>query len=124
LNDDRLDELDEAHRVAALKLRAALRRSEHVDAATSSRLASARALAVAASGPRAPTRWLWASGGLTAAAAVAALLLVQFGALQRWRSDPAEVNAADAMEVLTDDVDADFYEDLDMYRWLAEDGRA
>jgi len=124
VNDDRLEDLDEAQRTAALKLRSILRESERVDAVTSARLASARARAVAASGTASPQRWLWASGGVTAAAVLAALLLLQSGGLQRWRADPAEVTAADAIEVLTDDLDADFYEDLDMYRWLAEDGRA
>ena len=29
---------------------------------------------------------------------------------------------ADALELLTDDVDLEFYQDLDMYQWLAESG--
>lgn len=125
MSDERLDDLDEAHRAAALKLRAVLRESERVDAVTASKLASARARAVDAAAPASsPPRWLWASGGLTAAAVVAALLVLQFGGSQRWRADPAEASAVEAIEVLTDDVDADFYEDLDMYRWLADDGRA
>ena len=122
MSDDRLEELDETQRALALKLRATLRESERLDPVTSSRLARARAVAESTS----PSRpgLLWASGGLTAAAIVAALLLLQFGGLQRWRADPAEASVADAIEVLTDDMDADFYEDLDLYRWLAEDARA
>jgi cytochrome c-type biogenesis protein CcmH/NrfG len=124
VTDERLNDLDDAHRAAALKLREVLRASEHVDPLTASRLARARARAVAESGSGSSPRWIWASGGLTAAAVVAAVLLMQFGGWQRWRADPAGTNVADAIEVLTHDVDADFYEDLDMYRWLAEDGRA
>jgi hypothetical protein len=52
------------------------------------------------------------------------VLLLQFGGLQRWQGDGVEANPADALEVLTDDLDADFYEDLELYRWLAEDGHA
>jgi len=124
VTDDRLDELDEAQRTLARKLRASLRDSEHVDAATAGRLARARQNAIASSGSATRPTWIWASGGFTAAAIVAALLLLQSGGLQHWRADPAEANVADAIEVLTDDMDADFYEDLDLYRWLAEDGRA
>jgi hypothetical protein len=121
VSDDRLDDLDEAQRAAALSLRSALRESERVDAVTASKLAAARARAVAEAVPVAPRRWLWASGGLTAAAVVAALLLLQPGALQRWRGEPAEAATADAIEVLTDDLDADFYQDLDLYRFIEDD---
>ena len=123
MSDDRLEELDEAQRELALKLRGTLRDSENVDVVTSSRLARARARALAESAPPPRPTWIWASGGLTAAAIVAALLL-QSGGLQRWRAEPAEASAADAIEVLTDEMDADFYEDLELYRWLAEDARA
>jgi hypothetical protein len=125
VSDDRLDGMDEAQRDLALKLRTVLRESERVDAPTAARLAQARARAVDAGGVRAPRRWLWASGGLTAAAIIAALLVLEPGGLHRSRGQPAgEVTAVEALDVLTDDLDADFYEDLDMYRWLADDGRA
>jgi hypothetical protein len=123
VSDDPLDDLTETERARALKLRELLRGSERLDALTASRLAAARARAVDASAGPSPRRWLWASGGLTAAV-VAALLVLQSGAMQRSRTDPADASAAEAIEVLTDDVDADLYEDLDMYRWLADDGRA
>jgi hypothetical protein len=29
---------------------------------------------------------------------------------------------ADTLELLTDDVDPEFYQDLDMYQWLADSG--
>ncbi len=121
MSDERFDELDDAMRATALSLRSTLRASERVDARTASRLASARAEAVAQSGTAGAPRWMWASGGLTAAAVVAAVLLLQFGTLQRWRPDRAENAAADAIEVLTDDVDSDFYEDLDLYRFIEDD---
>jgi hypothetical protein len=121
VSDERFDELDDAMRATALSLRSRLRASERVDAATASRLASARAQAVAQSGPASAPRWVWASGGLTAAAVVAAVLLLQFGTLQRWRTDRGDGTAAEAIEVLTDDVDSDFYEDLDLYRFIEDD---
>ena len=123
MSDDRFEELDDSQRALARKLRTTLRESEQVDAVTSTRLARARAYALAEGTSPRPT-WIWATGGLTAAAIVAALLLIQFSGLQRWRADPAEASAADAIEVLTDEMDADFYEDLELYRWLAEDARA
>ncbi len=121
MNDDRLDELDEAQRALALKLRTSLRDSERVDSVTAAKLAQAR-VPWQQSGPRSRSTWVWASGGLTAAAIVAALLVQLGGA--RWSTDPVETNVADTIEVLTDDMDAEFYEDLDLYRWLADDGRA
>jgi hypothetical protein len=33
-------------------------------------------------------------------------------------SGSARAPQAEALDVLTDDVDADLYEDLDLYRWL------
>jgi hypothetical protein len=33
-------------------------------------------------------------------------------------ADSATTAQAEAIEILTDDEDADFYEDLDLYRWL------
>jgi hypothetical protein len=123
VKDERLDELGEGERALALRLRAMLRESETTDVGTAARLAAARARALDAPRPTVP-RWLWAPGGLTAAAILAALV-VQSGLPGRQPGDARELAAAEALEVLTDEVDADFYEDLDLYRWLAEeDGRA
>jgi ornithine cyclodeaminase/alanine dehydrogenase-like protein (mu-crystallin family) len=123
VSDHRFDELDDAQRALALKLRASLRDSERVDATTAAKLAQARAFAVSQATPsRSPL--LWASGGLTAALLVAAVLLLQTGGLAPWRAETQDSSVADAFDVLTDDVDAELYEDLDLYRWLAEDSRA
>lgn len=124
MNDDRFDELDDAQRALALKLRASLRDSERLDAATAAKLAQARALAVSQATSSRSRPLLWASGGLTAALLVAAVLLLQPGGLSPWRAETQDSSVADAFDVLTDDVDAELYEDLELYRWLAEDGRA
>jgi hypothetical protein len=122
VKDERLDELEERDRALALRLRSVLRDSETPDSVTAARLAAARARAIDRPRPAVP-RWLWAPGGLAAAAVVAALL-VQLGFPGR-QGDPRELAAAEALEVLTDEVDADFYEDLELYQWLAqEDARA
>ena len=123
MNEERFEELDDTQRAAAHALRSILRGSERVDPLTASRLASARARAVAESTPARSGhhRWLWASGGLTAAAVAVAAILLQFGALQRFRGEPVESPQAEAIEVLTDDMDSDFYEDLDLYRFIEDD---
>ncbi len=117
MNGDRLDELDEEQRALALQLRTTLRNGEHVDAATAARLAQARSDAVANSRPG-PSRspWWWATGTAAALALVGVLVLKP--------APPAstEPSAVDALEVMTDELDADFYEDLDLYRWLEQDG--
>jgi hypothetical protein len=115
------EELDERDRALAQRLRQRLRAGEELDYVTQARLSAARARAVAAAevvrghavAPR-HTGW-WAAGGLAAAAALAVLLVV--------RTPHAVVPAtADALELLTDDVDPEFYQDLDMYQWLADSG--
>lgn len=125
MKDDRLDDLDPAQRDLALRLRGVLRETEKLDVATSSRLARARAQAAAVAQESARVApWMWTSGGLTAAAIIA-VVMMQFASLPRLAKEPTETAAADAIDVLTDDVDPDLYEDLDLYRWLAEDnGRA
>ena len=115
-------ELPEADQQLAQSLQAGLRASEELDYVTASRLRAARARAVAAA--RRPARGgLYASGGLTAAAIVAAVLLLQAPHLSQVAAPPFPESGAgtqaDALDVLTDEVDADFYEDLDLYRWLA-----
>ena len=107
------DELDPQQRSDALKLRASLRAGDELDFITRSKLGAARARALEAASPR-RSGW-WYAGGLTAAA-VLALLLV----LPQQRGTDA-VPAYDALEVMTDELEPEFYEDLDMYRWLAED---
>lgn len=98
-------------------LRDRLRDSEALDYVTASKLAAARKRAI----EPASTSWRWwlASGGSVAAAALVAMLM--FGApRQQPMHEPVEVSAADALDLMTDEEDADFYEDLDLYRWLSE----
>ena len=97
-------------------LRDRLRESEVLDCVTASRLAAARKRALAP----APASWRWwfASGGSLAAALVA---LLMFGEPRHQAAgEPVEISSADALDLMTDEEDADFYEDLDLYRWLSE----
>ena len=113
------DELPDADQQLARSLQASLRASEELDFVTASRLRAVRARAL--SGMRRPARgWLYASGGLTAAAVVAAILVLHSPHPAAPLSGESPAGAqAEALDVLTDDVDADFYEDLELYRWLA-----
>jgi len=123
VSDDPLEDLDDAQRAAALRWRETLRASETLDAPTAGRLAQARARALGGNRTRSP--WVWATGGLTAAAIVAVLaLLLQLGGPARWQGERVDAGTAEALDVLTDDLDPDFYQDLELYRWLAEDGHA
>ncbi|MEO8307711.1 MAG: hypothetical protein ABI616_06685 [Pseudomonadota bacterium] len=108
-----LEELDERDRALAQRLRAQLRASEEVDYITQAQLSAARARAVAAT-PR-HTGWWLATGGFTAAAVLAVMLVTR-------TPQPVLPGTADALELLTDDVDPEFYQDLDLYQWLAESG--
>jgi hypothetical protein len=102
----------------AARLQARLRASEELDQVTQARLLAARNRAVAqapGTGMARHTGWWVATGGLAAAAVLAVLLVA--------RTPHVTVPAtADALELLTDDVDPEFYQDLDMYRWLADSG--
>ena len=120
-----LSELDQPQRELAQALRSALRESEQLDYVASARLRAARARALEA-GQNRDRRWLLASGGLTAAVIFAALLMTTLRP-HATRPDAsalfetAEAQQADALDVLTDDNDPDFYEELDLYRWLASE---
>jgi hypothetical protein len=112
------DELPDAERLLAQSLRTSLRADEELDFVTASRLRAARARALAT--PRhAPRGWLYASSGLAAAAIVAAVIVLRMpGPALPHAVEAGATAQADAIEILTDDVDADFYEDLELYRWL------
>jgi hypothetical protein len=130
VNDDNdrredLTELDQPQRELAQALRSALRESEQLDYVASAKLRAARARALEAGQGR-DRRWLLASGGLTAAAIFAALLMTTLRPHATRPADSAlfetaEAQQADALDVLTDDNDPDFYEELDLYRWLASE---
>lgn len=57
-------------------------------------------------------------------ALASALMLVVAIAIgwSRWPAPPAAGDQAllEALDVLTDELDPEFYEDLDLYRWLAQ----
>lgn len=114
------NELTEPEQRLALALQAKLRGSEELDYVTRARLSAARARALDAA--RRPARtWLFASSGLTAAVALVAILLWQPHLRGPSGIDASPGSQAEALDVLTDDVDAEFYEDLDLYRWLPGD---
>lgn len=104
------EELDERDRALARKLRAQLRASEELDYVTQAKLSAARARAVAAT--HRPTGW-WMAGGLTAAAVLAAVLVLR-------TPQAIAPSGTDTLELLTDDLEPEFYQDLDMYQWLAD----
>jgi hypothetical protein len=115
------DELPPPERELARRLQATLRtQDDGVDAVMTARLRAARARALDDAPGHRVSGWLFASGGLAAATALAVLLVMH--PLRATTSGPASGSAqapqAEALEVLTDDVDAELYEDLELYRWL------
>lgn len=124
------DDLPPRDQSLAEGLRTALRERETaLDLNTTARLRAARARAVGAAGePVRRTNWLYASSGLATAAAIAAVLVLRPPQIEPASAPEGNARStkAEAFDVLTDDVDADFYEDLDLYRWLdrGRDGAA
>jgi len=106
------EDLDPADRALAQKLQERLRATEDLDYVTRAKLSAARARAVSAL-PRRTTWWM-ATGGLTAAAVLAVVLVL--------RMPQATTTTADALELMTDELEPEFYQDLDLYQWLAEPG--
>lgn len=107
----------------ARQLRDALRDSETLDYVTRARLGAARARAVAeARKPRGlgATHWLGLGGALAAGLLVAVLA--------PWRAGvpvpvaPTSIAHGDTLELLLDENDPEFYEDLDLYRWIEGQG--
>jgi hypothetical protein len=109
------EELSRDEERLALQVRRHLREGDELDPVVRSRLAAARARALEAAAPR-RRHPLFAAVGSVAAALVLAVLV-----LLPERGGP-EVQAFDAIEVVTDEFGPEFYEDLDLYRWIdAED---
>ena len=120
------DDLSAQDQELARSLQATLRANESLDYVTAAKLRAARARALSHT-KRAARSWLFASSGLTAAAIVAVVLVLRMphSGVPVATEAPAS-SQVEALDVLTDDVDADFYEDLDLYQWLArnQDGAA
>lgn len=111
-------ELDAAERELALALREALRESEQaLDFVATSKLRAARARAIAEP-PRPQRRWLLA--GLGSSALAVALLVIVARPWPAPTPTPADWAHGEALEVLLDEDDPELYEDLDLYRWLAQ----
>ncbi|TXH05692.1 MAG: hypothetical protein E6R07_02460 [Nevskiaceae bacterium] len=103
----------------AQSLRKLLRSSESVDRRTARRLAQARARAIVAAQPASTFHWLVPAGAV--AAAIAMVLSLRHAVPT---SQPApELQAADALDLLTDDKDPQFYRDLEFYKWLEKHQR-
>ena len=109
------DELSADEARLASQVRQQLRAGEELDDASRSRLAAARARALDAVTPR-RSGWLPAATGSLAAAAVLAVLILMPP------RENTEVQAYDAIEIVTDEFEPEFYEDLDLYRWIDDNG--
>jgi len=107
----------EDERLAA-ELRRALRQSEALAPDVAAQLRAARARALDATPLRRP--WRWALPAAAMAVLVAALWLPLRPPATS--SAPAASGAADAVEVLTDEQSPDFYQDLELYEWLEQEG--
>ncbi len=86
-----------------------------MDAATRSRLAQARARALA--GKRGRRNW-WLPGGVSVAITVAAVLLIMV-----FHGGPAGVSrppVLEDVELLASDADLEMLSDIDFYAWLEE----
>lgn len=99
-------------------LRLALRDTERFDFLTESRLRAARARAVAAAHVAPGRGWLLPAfvSALLAVVAISAVWLLRPAA----SSESGGLVQAEALDVLTDDLGPEFYQDLDMYRWLSQ----
>jgi len=102
----------------AAELRRALRQSEAIDPAVAAQLRAARARALHAAPRRRP--WLWAVPAAAMAVLVAALWLP--GRAPPAPAAPLAGTAADAVEVLSDEQSPEFYQDLELYEWLEQEG--
>ena len=100
------------------RARRALRNSEdELSGATRARLRAARARALA--GARHVARWPVLAAAV--AAGIGAWLLVPRQAVVPPIAEPVNAVAMDALDVMADDMGPEFYENLEMYRWLEDE---
>lgn len=112
---DEHDGLSPQERELAQSLRRALRESEQLDYVTASKLAAARARALQ------PARggWNWAAGSGAIAAMLAVAILAPWHTPQPPAAATTDTAQLEAFDVLGDDMEPEFYEDLEFYQWLA-----
>ncbi|MGH8455939.1 MAG: hypothetical protein ACRETW_03345 [Stenotrophobium sp.] len=119
--DSEMDFEDGKDREFAQALREALRASENLDATTAARLRAARIRAVTVAGTRSAPRWAWAVPAALAASVLAALLLPSGHHSATMQPETlAAVPAPEALDLLADEMDPQFYRDLRFYQWLAQ----
>jgi len=119
-----LNDLDVSQQQLARALRSQLRATETVDAATSARLALLRQQAL--STPRRFGKtWLSSIDGLAIAAVLVVLGIVLPQQLPQFSSGQAgDSSHQETVEVLTEEPEPEFYQDLDMLQWLAHESDA
>lgn len=110
-----LEGLTPAERKLALAARRMLRGSETPDAVAVARLNAARRRAIASVAQRRHSPWLLAAPAALAAALLAWIVVP--GVLPT-ASAPVNPMSADALEVLADEMEPEFYENLDLYEAL------
>ncbi len=106
----------ERERAFVERARAALdQRAHELNPPIDGRLRAARRTALEGAAGSRP-RWLWASGLAVAATAVLAVFL--------WLAPPTQGPAPqlEDLELLSSSESLEFYEDLEFYDWLAQDG--
>ena len=114
-----LTDLNDTQRQLARTLRTQLRASEAVDPTISARLALLRQQALAAPG-RTGRAWLTGIDGLAVAALLLVLVIVLPPQFPSMSTTPASDNSIESVEVLTEDMEPEFYQDLEMLQWLAQ----
>jgi hypothetical protein len=116
-----LNDLDVTQQPLARALRSQLRAAETVDAATSARLALLRQQALSAP-LRLGKAWLSGIDGLAITAVLVVLAIVLPQQLPSFPSGLShDSNNLETVEVLTEEPEPEFYQDLDMLQWLAHE---
>jgi len=119
-----LNDLDLEQQQLARALRNELRAAEAVDAATSARLSLLRQQALS-SPRRLGKAWLSGIDGLAITAVLVVLGIVLPQQLPQFSSGQASDSTnSETVEVLTEEPEPEFYQDLDMLQWLAHEGDA
>lgn len=113
-----LTDLDDTQRQLARTLRSQLLASEGVDPTINARLALLRQRALAAP-PRAGRAWLTGLDGLAVAALLLVLVIVVPPQFPPFAAAPVSATSAEPVEVLAEEPEPEFYQDLELLQWLA-----